>query len=335
MQVLFAVRAQWHKKLFSSIDLGRIGALARVSAAPVPEAVTWDLLRRQLGEAEVVITSWDTPRIDAAVLAEAPKLKLVLHAAGSVKPIVSDELWKRGVRVSSSAAAIGLGVAEFCLGMLLLAPKRAFWSALHTRRGLWGEPGGIDAFGGPMEIYQQNVGVIGAGFVGRRLIQLLQPMGCRVLLYDPYCSAERAAELGATKVESLEELFSSCIAVSLNAPATEQTRHMIRGRHLDLLPRGAVFINTARGSIVHEGELVESLRSGRFVACIDVTDGEPPAADHPLRTLPNVWLTPHEAGAVAQNLLRIGTLVADELQSWLASGRLTHEVRAEQLATIA
>jgi phosphoglycerate dehydrogenase-like enzyme len=335
MNVLLAVRSHWHGKVFSPVDLGRLSQLATVIAAPVPEVVTPAFLHEHLPDADVLVTSWDTPRIDEAELACAPRLSLVLHAAGSVKPIVSDALWRRGIRVSSSASAIGIGVAEFCLGMLILAPKRAFWGGLHTRQGLWREPGGIDAFHGPMEIYQQDVGVIGAGFVGRRLIRLLQPMGCRVRVYDPYLSEQQATDLGATKVQTLEDLFSTCTAVSLNAPSTEQTRHMIRRRHLDLLPDGAVFINTSRGNIVHEGELVEALRGGRFVACIDVTDGEPPAPDHPLRALPNVWLTPHEAGAVAHNLRRLGTLVADELQSFLRDRTLAHEVRLEQLATIA
>ena len=141
-------------------------------------------------------------------------------------------------------------------------------------------------------------------------------------------------ELGATKVDTLEELFSRSLVVSLNAPSTDETKEMIRGRHFALLPKGALFINTARGAIVHELEMIEELRKGGFVACLDVTEPEPPAPDSPLRSLDNVFLTPHEAGAVAQNLLRIGTFVADEVEALLAGNDLHYEIRPEDLAQI-
>ena len=110
---------------------------------------------------------------------------------------------------------------------------------------------------------------------------------------------------------------------------------MIRGTHFRLLRPGAVFINTARAAIVHEQEMVEELAKGRFVACIDVTDPEPPPADSPLRSLPNVWLTPHIAGAVAQNLLRIGTFAANEVEAFLAGEPLHFQVTEQQLANMA
>jgi phosphoglycerate dehydrogenase-like enzyme len=216
--------------------------------------------------------------------------------------------------------------------LILTATKRAFWGGLATRQGQW--DAGIKLFHGPQEIYQQKVGVIGASHVGKQLMRLLQNFDCEVLVYDPYCSTQQARSLKATKVDTLEELFSECMVVSLNAPATAQTRHMIRGKHFRLLKPGALFINTARSAIVHQEEMIEELRSERFVACIDVTDQEPPAADHPLRHLPNVWLTPHEAGAVAQNLRRIGTFVANEIEAFVSDEPLHYEVKQQQLAIV-
>ena len=103
---------------------------------------------------------------------------------------------------------------------------------------------------------------------------------------------------------------------------------MIRGRHLALLPEGAVFINTARGAVVHEQEMIEELTKGRIVACLDVTDPEPPSADSPLRNLPNVILTPHIAGAAAQNRKRIGAFIADEIEAFVHNRPLSFEVVA-------
>jgi len=327
--ILFAVSSKWRPRVFSDVDEKRIGDLGNVLDVPSVRDITKEFLLEHIQAADIVITSWETSALDAEVMAAARNLKLLAHAAGSVKPVVSDALWARGVRVTSAAAAIAFGVAEFCLGLILTATKRAFWGGLGTRQGLWTT--GIQVFNGPTEIYQQKVGVIGAGHVGRHLIRLLKNFTCDVLLYDPYCPAEKASELGATKVESLDELFARCLVVSLNAPSTDRTRNMIRGKHLAKLQPGAVFINTARGAIVNEREMIEELRKGRFVACLDVTDPEPPSSDSPLRALPNVWLTPHEAGAVAQNLLRIGTFVADEIEEFCANKPGNYEVTREQL----
>jgi phosphoglycerate dehydrogenase-like enzyme len=330
--VLFAVAQNKYATVFTPEDLARIERACQRIAAPTPQLPDRAFLLEHIAEANIIITSWGTAALDEEVMAKAGRLQLLAHAAGTVKPVVSDALWERGVRVTSASAAISFGVAEFCLGMILLGGKRTFWGGMGTRQNQWRQ--GIECFQGPHEIYNQTIGVIGASHVGRQLIRLLQNFRCQVLLFDPYCDAAKAQALGARKVDSLDELFSRSIAVSLNAPATEQTRHMIRGAHFRLLPPGALFINTARGNIVHEVEMIEELRSGRFVACLDVTDPEPPAADSPLRQLPNVWLTPHMAGAVAQNLLRIGTFVADEVEAFCQGQPAHYPVEQAQLATI-
>jgi len=330
--VLFALAQPHYQKMFHPVDLERIGRACQVLPVQPPDQADRAYLLRHVGPADIVISSWGTAPLDEQVMAQASHLQLLAHAGGTIKPFVSDALWDRNVRVTSAAAALAFGVAEFCLGLMLTASKRAFWAGLATRQGQWTES--LEAFGGPQEIYQQNIGVIGASHVGRHLVRLLQNFTCNVLLYDPYCTAEQAEALGAMKVQTLEELFSQCTVVSLNAPLTGQTRGMIRAEHFKLLPPGALFINTARSPIVDEVQMIQALRTGRFVACIDVTEPEPPPPDHPLRHLPNVWLTPHEAGAVAQNLQRIGTFVADEIEAFAAGKPLHYPVTREQLAIV-
>ena len=332
-KLLFAVGRALRAKLFSPPDEDRIARACEEIADETPQQADKAFLLGHVAEAEVIVTSWGTAALDDDVMAGARKLKLLAHAAGSVKPVVTEALWERGVRVTSAAAAIAYGVSEFCLGLILTACKRALWAGVGVRQGQWAES--LQVFGGPFEIYRQKIGIIGAGHVGRMLIRLLNNFECEVLLYDPYCPAEQASELGAQKVDTLEELFSRCMVVSLCAPNTAETHHMIRGEHFRLLPPGALFINTARGAIIHEREMIEELEKGRFVACLDVTEQEPPAPGHPLRELPNVWLTPHEAGAVAQNLLRIGAFVADEVEAHAAGRPLKYEVKQEQLSHIA
>lgn len=329
MKLLFAVKQEMFTEVFTDKCVEKIKSIAEVLEAPIPEEANKEFLLAHCKDAEIIVTSWWTEQIDAEVMAHAPNLKLVVHSAGSVKPIVSDALWDAGVRVTSSGEAIAYGVAEFCLGLILTAPKRVYWGIQGTRAGKWRD--GLEVFGGPFEILHQKIGIIGAGNVGRILAGLLQNFSCDVLMYDPYCSAEKAKQMGVTKVDTLEELFSTCRVVSLNAPFTEETKGMITGKHFALLQDGAVFINTARSAITREDEMIEELRKERFIACIDVTDPEPPAEDHPLRQLPNVLLTPHEAGAIAQNRLRMGDFAADEIDAFTQGKPLIREITRERL----
>ena len=332
-KVLFAVVEERYSKLFLQQDLDRIASLCDVIETEIPkEKEDKKFLLKHIADADIVISSWDTANLDAEVIEKAKKLKILTHAAGSVKPVISDELFEQGIKVTSAAAAISYGVAEFCLGMILMAPKRVFWGAQETRKGNWRE--GLEVFNGAFEIYGQKIGIIGASHVGKHLVRLLHNFNCDILLYDPYCSPEQAKELNVTKAETLEDLFGQCRVVSLNAPSTPQTENMIRGKHFKLLQDGSVFINTARGAIVNEQEMIEELKKKRFVACLDVTDPEPPVEDSPLRSLPNVILTPHEAGVVAENMARLGTFVADEIEAFINDSPLHFEVKKEQLDKI-
>lgn len=332
-KLMYGVPALRFTQIFSEATRARIAEMCDVIESPVPEEADKEFVLKHLGDAEILITSWGTAEVDADIAAAARNLKFVAHAAGTIKPVMSEAAWEQGIRVTGSAQAIATGVAEFCLGLMLTVPKRTQWFAERVKQGYWSKT--EDIFGPAFEIFRQNVGIVGASFVGKYLIGLLKPFGCNILLYDPYCSAEQAKELGVAKVDSLEELFSQCRCVSLNAPATDETAGMIRGKHFALLQRGSVFINTARGSIINQNEMVQELRKGQFIACLDVTDPEPPTIDHELRNLPNVLLTPHEAGCVCENLLRIGEFVADEIAAYLAGEPLKGEVTHDQLATIA
>lgn len=328
--IALAVKRDLYGQLFSTPDVQRILQVGEFLNEPADE-VTRELLLKWVADADIVITSWRTPQLDRDIIAAGSQIKLVTHAAGSVKPIVCDELWDRGIRVTSAAAAIAPGVAEFCIGMALLASRRAFWMADSMRSGHWHDL--MNCFGGGFELYQQNIGIIGASHVGKELIRLFKSYTCNIYLYDPYCSATQADDLGVTLVDDLDTLFSSCRVVSLNAPATDETRHMLRGSQFEKLQDGSVFINTARPAIIHEPEFIEQLRLGRFVACIDVTDPEPCPMDHPFRSLPNVILTPHIAGAKHENKRLIGTYVANEIEAFAANRPLHYEITGDMSAS--
>ncbi|PYI50299.1 hydroxyacid dehydrogenase [Paenibacillus flagellatus] len=291
---------------------------------PQPETV-----KAVLEGADIAITSWGCGALAGELLDRAPNLKAVIHAAGTVKGIVTPELWERGIRVSSGNGPLGVGVAETALG-LTIASLKNMWRLSHsTSGGGWSE--GKEKV---RELYEVTVGVIGAGKAGSHYMKLLRSFRVDVLVYDPILTAEQAESLGAAKVE-LDDLLARSDVVSIHAPSLPATYRMINGERLARMKDDAILINTARGSIVDEAALVEELRKGRLFACLDVTDPEPPAPDHPLRTLPNCILTPHIAGAVNNGVWRLGQFAIDETKRLLAGEPLEGEVKAEQMSTLA
>ena len=280
--------------------------------------------------ATIAVTSWGNEAIDEEVLSHCPDLKFVAHAAGSVKPIVSDALWDKGVRVLSSACPLGEGVAETALGFTLSASKNFYALNTSVKNGGW-EQGKENI----TELFDIKIGVIGGGWAGKHYIKLLQNFYVDVLLYDPFISAEAAKALGAEKVE-LETLLKEADIVSIHAPSIPSTYHMINADSLKLMKKDAVLINTARGTIIDEAALYEHMKNGGLkYACIDVFDPEPPAKDNPLLTLDNVIVTPHLAGLARNGLKRIGTFVCEELTHFLNGETVRGEVTREMLARMA
>ena len=285
--------------------------------------------RELINGGNIVITSWGSPNLNEDILSAAPDLELVIHAAGSVKGIVSQELWNKGIRVTGSAPVLGMGVAETTLGLTITSLKHIWSLSENTKNGGWNEERNK-----VRELFDINIGVISAGFVGKHYIKLLQNFEVNVLLYDPFISEEKAREMGAKKVE-LEELLRTSDVVSIHAPSVPATNKMINKDTLKLMKDDAILINTARGSIIDEADLIEELKKGRLFACLDVTDPEPPVKDHPFRQLPNVIMTPQIAGLANTGLKRIGKFVVSELERYLNNEYMVGEIKSDKLKIMA
>ncbi|MFG2638739.1 hydroxyacid dehydrogenase [Streptomyces sp. NPDC048362] len=330
-QALFAMTARNVPHLFPPGLLARLRACVEIDPALVAHDLTEPRVRRTLARTEVLITGWGCPRLDPAVLDAAPRLRAVLHAAGSVKGFTGPEVWRRGIAVSSAAAANALPVAEYTLAMILLAGKDvlAHRDLLRTRRAF---PYG-DILPG-IGNHGRRVGVVGASRIGRRLIELLRPHDLAVFLADSYVDPPEAARLGVPLL-SLDELLRTCDIVTLHAPQTPETRHLIGARELALMSTGSVLVNTARGALVDHDALIEELRTGRLGAVLDVTDPEPLPADSPLFDLPNAFVTPHLAGSQGNEVARLGRAVVEEAERLAAGEDLLHAVDQEGLERMA
>ncbi|HTV74879.1 MAG TPA: hydroxyacid dehydrogenase [Candidatus Acidoferrales bacterium] len=332
-KALIALNPEANLHTFGPGQRARLESLVDlVRATPIER---WDEPRvaDELAQIEILITGWGAPAVDRAILAAAPHLALIAHLAGSVKGLVDPAAWDRGILVTSAAAANAEPVAEFTLGAILLFNKRALQLRdlyREVRRSVKVERHRMPGIGN----YRKTIGIIGASAIGRRVIELLAPFSFQVLLYDPYVGAEEAERLGVRIVE-LDTLVAESDVVSIHAPATPQTHHMIDQRRLRLMRDHAILINTARGSLVDQEALVEELRTGRIEALLDVTDPEPLPPDSPLYDLRNVFLTPHIAGSIGTEAHRLTESILREIERFVAGEPLAHPVRGELLERLA
>lgn len=284
-----------------------------------------------LARADILLTGWGCPKLDEHALALAPRLRLVAHAGTSVRPVVTEAVWRRGIVVSAAGAANAVPVAEFTLATILLANKRAFgFQCRYARERAWLRPG-PETQGNAGAV----VGLVGLGAIGGRVAALLAPFDLSILLHDPFVPAETARAHGVEPV-TLDELLTRAAVVSLHAPSLPATRHMIGRRELALLRDDATLINTARGALVDEAALIDELRRRPGLqAVLDVTDPEPPLPDSPLFELPNVFLTPHIAGAFGAETYRLAELMVQEIGRFARGEPLCHEITQPMLASMA
>lgn len=295
-------------------------------------ARTWDAC---VPDSDAVVTGWDSPPITEAMLAAAVKLEVIVHSAGSIRPFIPASVWQSGVRIATANDALGKGVAETTMGLIIAALKGFFPCATLTRAGAWQSAIPARGIGRVRELYDVTVGLIGAGRTGRHVLRLLSEFEADVVLCDPTISASEAGELGAARLVPLDELMRISDVVSLHAPALPQLRHMLGPREFGAMKDDAIFINTARGMLVDEAALMQELATGRIAAILDVTSPEPPAADSPLRSLPNVTLLPHIAGAISTGCLRQGRSAVEQLLEFARGEPMQGEITHERFVTMA
>lgn len=329
----FAMAKGKTRYVFDEAALARLSEICTILTEDPLDEFSSPAARAVLQQTEILLTGWGCPFVSREALAAAPDLRLIAHAAGTVKYHLDPAVFEAGIAVTNSVAANAVPVAEFTLAMILLANKQAFrFRDLYRQDRLRGSSHAL--MDTPIGNRGRIVGIIGASHIGRRVIDLLAPFDVSVLLYDPHVQAGdeicRRAEL-----VSLERLLAGSDVVSLHAPSLPSTRHMIGERQLRAMRDGATFINTARGALVDQAALIAELETGRISAVIDVTDPEIPPASSALFTLPNVFLTPHIAGAVGVERSRLGDLAVDEIERFVAGQPLQHQVQPALLRQLA
>lgn len=292
---------------------------------------TSDELLELIPGASVVVTSWGSPQITDEHIAAAEDLQIVGHAAGSVKTRLADSGHERGIVLLSAADVIAESVAEYTLWAMLSGQRNLFPydRIMKVERGWKPAPNWPGN-----SLYTKKVGIVSASMVGRRVIGLLKPFGCNVTVYDPYLNEEAARQLDVRSV-TLEEVFADSDIISVHAPITPETRKMITGAHFQSIRDGALFIHTARTWVLDQEALLAELQKKRFNAYMDVFEPEPLPADHPIRDLDNVFLSPHVSGHTVENRMRLVEEIVRDIQRFFNKEPLRLVVPYEKLKIMA
>jgi phosphoglycerate dehydrogenase-like enzyme len=260
-----------------------------------------------IGDAPGAIVSLE--KVTDAVLAQLPTLRIIAKYGVGIDNLDQAAMQRRGVALGWTGGLNKRGVSEMTLAFMIGLCRQLFVSERMLRgQGDWTKRGGVQLSG-------RTVGIIGVGFVGKDLIELLKPFGCRILVNDileqrDYYRANGLIE--ATK----EQIYAEADIVTVHTPLDDATRGMINADVFKRMKRSAYFINAARGPIVVQDDLKRALQAGEIAgAAIDVFDVEP-CMDMELLGLPNLWCTPHTGGSAEESVLAMGRSAIGHLKDF-------------------
>ena len=312
---------------FSEESLAKLDKVTSWTRSPLREDSPE--LRGLIANADVLVTTWHSPFLTREMFGEA-RVKLIAHCGGEVKSRVAEEIFEF-VTVTNAADPMARGVAEMALALTLSLVRRIPEYATEMRDGVTRTNEYVSE---GERLFGRRVGIVGFGRIGRAVAKLFTPFGVEILVSDPYAQPDELAAFGATLVQ-IDELVSSCSVVILCAALTLETRGMFDARRLSLLRDGSYLINVARGGLIDVEALLHELRKGRITAALDVTDPlEPLPADHELRKLPNVTLTPHIAAGGIEMRREMGAVAVEEVVRFANGQAPLNRVTSEMLATM-
>lgn len=281
-----------------------------------------DELRDAIAGADAVLVRSAT-KITRESLSRADRLKVIGRAGVGVDTIDVDAATERGIPVLTAPAGNTISAAELTMALLLALARRVPAADRSMRAGEWDRK----SFTG-VELYGKTLGLIGAGRIGGEVAKRARAFGMRVLVFDPFLSADRAASLGA-EMAAFDDVLTQADVLSVHVPLTAQTTGQIGDAQIARLKPTAFVLNVARGGVVDEDALLRALQSKRIAgAALDVFSSEPLPADHPFRTLANVVLTPHLGASTAEAQQNVAIEIAEAVRAALVDNDFSRAVNA-------
>jgi phosphoglycerate dehydrogenase-like enzyme len=295
-----------------------------LSTDPSPNTVA-----KSCSEAEIIISTWGAVPYTEKILEACPDLNLILYAAGTFKPYVTPELQQCTVTVCTAAHLNAIPTAEFTLGIILSSLKNVYsYHADFLQSGAKAWERDKEHFNGGY--YRTRIGLLGFGMITRHLLRLLTSFEMDVYVESSHVSEGELTKYNARR-QSLEWIMSNCDVVSIHKSDIPKNLDLINRDNLKLMKKGARLINTARGRLINESDLVEKLKEGEITAYLDVTYPEPPEEGHPFYSLPNCILTPHIAGSIGAEVTRMGDYCLRELRNWIQGKPLENPIDINSL----
>lgn len=284
-------------------------------------------------DTKFIFSTWGMPSFtQEEIQTYFPHLECVFYAAGSVQGFARPFL-ANGVKVFSAWAANAVPVAEYTVAQIILAGKDFYAQARLVSSKDW--ENAAKRRGEHIGNYKKRVGLIGCGMIGSMVAEMLKAYDIEVLVYDPFLSQDKAEKLHV-KITSLQEIFTTCSVVSNHLANNKATQKMLTYDHFSCMPPYATFINTGRGAQVVEDDLVKALTEREdLTAILDVTDPEPSPLDHAFYTLPNCILTPHIAGSLGGEVVRMAEYMAEECCQYMNGETSRYQVTLGMLETMA
>ena len=287
-----------------------------------------------INECSYIFSTWGMFQMTKDEIAKYLKnTKIIFYGAGSVQAFAREYL-ESGIKISSAWVCNGFPVAEVTVSQILLAGKGYFRVVYDMKVNRdWRSAGRVSSnYKGN---YKAKVGLIGAGAIGRKVIELLKHFDVEIFIYDPYLTDGEANKLGAKKL-TLEDMFSQCDVISNHAPNLPSTENMINKTHFALMKDYSTFINTGRGQQIVESDMIAELKARPTItALLDVTHPEPPNPGSELYMLENVFLSPHIAGSIGNEVHRMAEEMYLEYKLFDAESKLNYEVTLSMLETMA
>lgn len=297
-----------------------LSADSRIKVDEVPTLPKEELLQRI--PAYDAIVGRSATRISSDLLEKATRLKVVGRAGVGVDNIALDTATSLGVAVINAPAGNTIAVAELFFGAVISLLRHIPRADSSMHAGRWDRSALLGS-----ELKGRTLGIVGLGRIGGEVASRARAFGMNVIAYDPYIAESRFESLRVEKKSSLEELLSESNIVTLHTPLTDETTGMIGKRELARLPRQAIVVNMARGGIVDEKALFDALTGDHLLgAVVDAYEKEPLAADHPLRKLPNVLLTPHIGASTMEAQRNVAVDVCVAVRDALLSGELSRSI---------
>ena len=270
----------------------------------------------QIGEASMLVTH--LAPVSADMLEQLPALEFIAVSRGGPVNVNVDACRARGIRVVNTPGRNASAVAEFTVGAILTETRKIRVGHEALRGGQWRDDlYRADTTG--RELSELTVGVFGYGAIGRRVVDLLLPFRCKILVCDPYATLDSAHQQAGVTQDSFEQMLANSDVVSLHPKVTPETQGIFNAAAFAAMRAGCVLVNTTRGSLCDDTALYDALVSGHLgAAVLDTFTTEPPASDMALLQLPNVTLTPHIAGASVRTVSYAAEMAAEEVRRYLA-----------------